>query len=93
MGREAERKAQRLYDWDVIAAGWEEELENLIRGRKPLPPRFDRTLDLLDPSSLTVTEGGTSVQVPAGLARQWLEEAWTSYGYQPNDIPCPATPA
>jgi glycosyltransferase involved in cell wall biosynthesis len=87
MGAEAARKARRLYNGDVIASEWEEELEHLVAGREPLPPRFGPSLDLLAPSALTVTEGQASAQVPPALARQWLREAWASYGYDPDDIP------
>lgn len=87
MGLEAASKAHRLYNWDVIAAGWEEELNRLATGREPLPPRLDPGLDLLDASLLTVTEQGASARVPAALAREWLRGAWTSYGYAPNTIP------
>ena len=87
MGLEAARKAHHLYNWDVIAASWEEELNRLATGREPLPPRLDPGLDLLDSSLLTVEEGGKSAKVPAALAREWLREAWTSYGYAPETIP------
>jgi glycosyltransferase involved in cell wall biosynthesis len=87
LGAEAARNAQRLYDWDVIASGWEQELEHLVAGREPLPPRLDPALDLLAPSVLRVTEDEASAQVPPALAKQWLRAAWASYGYDPNDIP------
>ena len=87
MGEEAAKRAHQLYNWDAIAAGWEEELNRLAMGREPLPPRLDPGLDLLDASLLTVTEQGASARVPAALARQWLREAWTAYGYAPSTIP------
>jgi glycosyltransferase involved in cell wall biosynthesis len=87
MGREAAKKAERIHSWDVVAAGWEEELTRLVAGREPLPPRLEPGLNLLDPSLLTVEEKGGSVQVPEALARDWLRTAWASYGYGPETIP------
>jgi glycosyltransferase involved in cell wall biosynthesis len=87
LGAEAARKAHRLYDWDVIAAGWEEELAGISSAREPSVPRPDPALNLLDPCWLTMTEGRVTSRVPAALARQWLRQAWTSYGYGPDPIP------
>jgi glycosyltransferase involved in cell wall biosynthesis len=87
MGTEAAAKARRLYDGEAIAAGWEQELTNLARGREPLPPPLDPALDLLDPRLLAVTEGEASARVPPALAGQWLRQAWASYGYDPRRIP------
>ena len=87
MGREAAKKAHRLYDWDAIAMGWEEQLERLVAGREPHLPRVDPGLDLLDPSLLTLAKGEARAQVPPALAEQWLRIAWTSYGYDPHSTP------
>jgi glycosyltransferase involved in cell wall biosynthesis len=87
LGAEAARKAHRLYDWDVIAAGWERELERLCAAREPRTPPSNPALNLLGPSWLTVTEGGATAQVPPALAGQCLRQAWTSYGYGPGAIP------
>ena len=88
MSAEAASKARRLYDWDAIAAGWEQELKRLVAGREPAPPRLDPGLDLLDPSLLTGTDDqGASADIPAEVAERWLREAWASYGYPPNNLP------
>jgi glycosyltransferase involved in cell wall biosynthesis len=84
MGAEGSRKARRLYDWDTIAASWEDELTRLVAGREPRLP--GPTLSLLDPSLLKVTEGEVSAHVPATLAREWLCNAWRSFGYDPTDM-------
>src|SRR5215469_134900 len=41
MGSEAAKKAHRLYNWDFIAVGWEEEMKRLIAGREHVPPGLD----------------------------------------------------
>ncbi|MBA3473379.1 MAG: glycosyltransferase family 4 protein [Rubrobacter sp.] len=88
MSAEAASKAHRLYNWDTIAAGWEQELEGLVAGREPIPPRLVTELNLLDPSSLAgATDQGASVNVPAEVAEHYLREAWVSYGYPPNNLP------
>jgi glycosyltransferase involved in cell wall biosynthesis len=87
LGAEAARKAHRLYDWDVIAVAWEEELAGLSAGRAPRAPRPDPALNLLDHSWMTVTEGDATARVSAALARQCLRQAWTSYGYGVDSIP------
>ena len=86
MGAEAAKKAQRLYDWDTIAAGWEDQLTRIVAGREPRLPR-DPVLNLLDPSLLTVTEDGVTAQVPAALAKKWLRMAWASFGYDADEMP------
>jgi glycosyltransferase involved in cell wall biosynthesis len=87
MGAEAACQAHRLYDWDAIAAGWSETLDRLVAGREPLPPDLDPPPDWLVPSLLTVTDREASTQVPPALAKQWLRQAWASYGYDPDTVP------
>ena len=87
LGSNAARKAHRLYDWDSIAATWEDELQRAIAGREPLPPRLDPTLDLLAPELLTVADRGVSAHVPAALAEHWLRGAWAAYGYRAASTP------
>jgi glycosyltransferase involved in cell wall biosynthesis len=87
MGAAAADKARRLYDWERIGDSWEQELQGLVAGRVPQPPRLDRALNLLDPYLLTVTQDGAVANVPAALARAWLQQNWTSYGYDPSGIP------
>jgi glycosyltransferase involved in cell wall biosynthesis len=83
-GAEASKKARRLYDWDTIAAGWEDELTGIVSGQEPRLP--GPPLNLLDPSLLTVNEGEASAHVPATLAREWLSKACQSFGYDLNDM-------
>jgi hypothetical protein len=87
MGAAAAEKARRLYDWERIGGSWEEELQGLVAGRIPQPPRLSPGLNLLDPDLLRITEDGASANVPAALARNWLQQTWTSYGYDPSGIP------
>ena len=87
MSTEATRKAQQAYDWEAIAAAWEDDLTRLVAGRAPLPPRHDGTLDLCDPSLLRISDRGVSAQIPGELAAQWLQEAWAAYGYDLGAIP------
>jgi glycosyltransferase involved in cell wall biosynthesis len=87
MSAEAARKARRLYDWDVIAAEWEQEMQCLVTGREPEPPTLAPSLDLVDPELLRLSEPGASAEVPAALASQWLRAAWASYGYEPSTVP------
>ena len=84
MGGEASKKAWQLYDWGPIAATWEDELTALVSSREPRLP--SPTLNLLDPSLLTVTEGEVSARVPPTLAREWLAKACQSFGYDLNDM-------
>jgi glycosyltransferase involved in cell wall biosynthesis len=87
MGAAGAAKARRLYDWERIGGSWEEELQSLIAGRIAQPPRLDPGLNLLDPNLLRATADGASADVPAALARNWLQQTWTSYGYDPSGIP------
>jgi glycosyltransferase involved in cell wall biosynthesis len=87
MGAAAAEKARRLYDWERVGGSWEEELQGLVAGRRPQLPRLDPGLNLLDPNWLRVTQDGASANVPAALARSWLQQTWTSYGYDPSGIP------
>jgi glycosyltransferase involved in cell wall biosynthesis len=88
MGAEAEKKAWRLYDWDSIASAWEDLLGSLVAGKEPAPPPIDPMLDLLEPSLLTNSRSsGADADIPPGRAKQWLQEAWASYGYTPSNIP------
>jgi glycosyltransferase involved in cell wall biosynthesis len=86
MSAAAAEKARRLYDWERIGGSWEEDLQGLVAGRMPHPPRPDPALNLLDPGLLRVTEDGASASVPPALARSWLQQTWTSYGYNPSAI-------
>ncbi len=87
LGSNAAGKAHRLYDWDSIAASWEDELWQATAGREPLSPRLDPTLDLLAPELLTVADRGVSVHVPPSLAERWLRRAWAAYGYRAASTP------
>lgn len=87
MGHEAQKRAHHIYNWEVVAAGWEEELTRLIAGREPLLPCLEPGLNLLDPALLAVEEKGGCAQVPRVLAREWLHAEWTSYGCAPETIP------
>lgn len=93
MGRSAQEKAFRDYDWDRIALTWEQRLDRLTAGRLVAPPRLDPEVDFLDPSLLAVRDRGRSATVPASLAEVWLRSAWAAYGYKPSTAPGLRTPA
>ncbi len=87
MGRSAQEKAFRVYDWERIALIWEQYLYQLTAGRRSAPPQLHPELDFLDPSLLVVSDRGRSAAVPAPLAEVWLRSAWAAYGYEGSTTP------
>lgn len=87
LGSTTAREAHCRYDWDTIAAQWEDALLQAIAGREPRRPRLDPTLDLLAPALLTVTDRGASAQTLPALAERWLRGAWAAYGYRAASTP------
>jgi glycosyltransferase involved in cell wall biosynthesis len=87
MGAAAAEKAHRVYDWNTIAAGWEEALQALVSCREPAAPRLEPPPQWLDPAWLTITDRGETAQVPPELATQWLRAAWQAYGFDCEEIP------
>jgi glycosyltransferase involved in cell wall biosynthesis len=87
MGRSAQEKAFRVYDWERIALTWEQYLYQLTAGRLSAPPQLHPKLDFLDPSLLVVRDRGRSAAVPAPLAEVWLRSAWAAYGYEGSAAP------
>jgi hypothetical protein len=86
MGVEAEKKARRAYDWDVVAAHWQRKL-GWTRDRPISFPALDPNIELLTPELLHLSDRGAHGQVPAALAEQWLRGNWSSYGFDPSGAP------
>jgi hypothetical protein len=93
MRQAALRKAYALYDWDVIAAGWEEMLLSLMNGAPAGVPQSPGNLDLLDPAWLHIEEKGRTADVPSYLAESWLRQKWESYGFDATVVPGLPVPA
>jgi glycosyltransferase involved in cell wall biosynthesis len=80
MGEEAVTRARRDYDWDRIAAAWEDMLFMMVAGREPTLPQGP-SIDLFAPESLTIRAKTESASVPGDVAARWLADRWASYGY------------
>jgi hypothetical protein len=93
MRQAAIRKAHALYDWDVIAAGWEKMLLSLMNGAPAGVPHIPGNLDLLDPAWLHIEEKGRAADVPSYLAESWLRQKWESYGFDATVVPGLPVPA
>jgi glycosyltransferase involved in cell wall biosynthesis len=91
MGVEAEKKARRAYDWDVVAAHWQRKL-GWTRDRPISFPALDPNIELLTPALLHLSDRGAHGQVPAALAEQWLRGNWSSYGFDPSGAPASTSP-
>lgn len=87
MSGEAARKARQAYDWDRLAAQWEEVLQENLTGRQPATPRANPSFDLLDPSLLVVRKRRSEARVPRELAAEWIRAGWAAYGYSEIKIP------
>lgn len=87
MGDAAIRKAHRAYDWDRIAAGWEDDLTRLVAHRAPRAPSLGPELNLLDPRLLTISDRASSTTIAPTLAVDWLRAAWQTYGYERGTVP------
>jgi glycosyltransferase involved in cell wall biosynthesis len=81
MGMAAIETARRDYAWPGIAKQWEDELSALTEGRRAAEPPVP-DVDLTDDSLLEVRDRGRRATVPAHLAEDWLQRAWSSYGFE-----------
>jgi glycosyltransferase involved in cell wall biosynthesis len=92
LGAASTERAQREYDWESIAEGWERDLEALATGETTLPVPID-TVAFFGPDALRQSALGASAEVPGDVAARWLVNAWESYGFDRRDLgPLPSTP-